>query len=361
MIEKRYRESVDPVPTDRRDIDLSLAQLTGEGAQQVAGGREKHLQDIAQPWEKLPTPHPDDPTYYDRPLLKEPVWEWAVPLYYFVGGAAGASLAMGAAAQFDRSGKLYRMVRRCHWTGVIGTALSAGLLVVDLGRPSRFLNMLRVFRPTSPMNMGVWILCGASQAAVTAAVFYRRRGVWGKIGQCAGAASGLFGLGLATYTGVLVANSAIPVWQASRRILPVLFGASAMASAGSIFDLASEDREAARITYTFGAIGRVAELAAAVVMEKQAASAAPAVAGSLRSGVSGMLWKSAAVLTAASLVASMLPRQSRKKRTAAGVLGVMGSLLMRYAVHQAGVASARAPRASFHLQRSGMTRELTAG
>ena len=350
MIGTRQKESGNPIQSDGRDIDLRLAQLEGEAAQQKTGPAGGHQGPAAQEWKHLPMPKADDPTYYDRPLLKEPVWEWVIPLYYYVGGAAGAALAIGAAAQLDRSGKLDDLIRRCHWTGIIGTALSAGLLTYDLGRPARFLHMLRVFRPTSPMNMGVWILCGASPAAMTAALFTRRPGIWGRIGDCSGIASGVFGLGLATYTGVVLGNTAIPLWQQSRSVLPILFGASAMASVGSMFDLLVEDRRARRITYTFGTIGRVAELAAGAVMQRQAA-AVPAVGQPLKSGAGGALWKAATALTAGSLLAAVLPMRPRNKRMAAGVLGILGSLLMRYAVAQAGVASARDARASFHQQR----------
>jgi formate-dependent nitrite reductase membrane component NrfD len=301
--------------------------------------------------ESLLVPASAGPTYYEQPLLKEPVWKWEVPLYYYVGGAAGASLVLGAAAQLDRSGELDVLVRRCHWAGIIGSSIAGGLLISDLGRPERFLNMLRVFRPTSPMNMGAWILSGAAPTAVTAGLFMTRPGFRGTIGDFFGFASGLFGLALSTYTGVLLGNTAVPLWQQSRRILPVLFGASAMASAGSIFDMLIENRRERRITYTFGTLGRAAELAAAVAMERQAAQV-PLVARPLKSGVGGFLWKAATVLTAASLVTSLLPHRTRKKRVIAGVLGTAGSLALRYAVHQAGVASARDPRATFHQQRS---------
>lgn len=351
MSETLYKDSVDPVVSDGRDIDPELARISGEaGVQQVHGVADHHLEKVAQTWRQVPAPLESDPSYYDRPVLKAPVWSWEIPLYYFVGGAAGASLVLGAAAQVDRSGRLDRMIRRCHWAGIVGSSISGVLLIDDLGKPSRFLNMLRVFRPTSPMNMGVWILSGAAPTAISAGLFLRRSGWWGGLGETFGFASGLFGMGLATYTGVLVGNSAIPVWNASRRTLPLLFGASAMASAGSLFSLFSENAHERRITYTFGTIGRVAELAAAVAMEKQAARV-PEVVRPLRSGASGFLWKAATILTAASLITSFLPKQSRKKRVAAGVLGAAGSLALRYAVHSAGAASARDPRATFHFQR----------
>lgn len=291
-----------------------------------------------------------DPTYYNQPLLKEPVWEIDIPVYYFLGGAAGAALALGAAAQLAGDEKLQEFGQRCHWIGVIGSSVGGGLLIHDLGRPSRFLNMLRVFRPTSPMNVGAWILSGAAPLAITAGLFSNRQGLLGKVGSAAGYGSGLFGLGLAGYTGVLVGNTAIPVYQATRNWMPVLFLASATASAASILDLMFEDRQSARITFVYGTAGRLAELAAGFAVE-QAANDVPRVGRPLQQGLSGALWKSAKILTAASLVVAMIPGESRSRRKWAGALGALGSLALRLAVHYAGAASAKDPRASFHSQR----------
>ena len=164
------------VITNGRDIDLAAGELSGE----ASGQQVEHAaaRDVAKVWKALPEPERADPTYYDRAMLKEPVWEWAIPLYYYVGGAAGASLALGAAAQFDGSRQLDTLVRRCHLIGTIGSTLGGALLIEDLGRPERFLAMMRVFRPTSPMNMGVWILAGAAPFAISASLFARRPGIW---------------------------------------------------------------------------------------------------------------------------------------------------------------------------------------
>src|SRR4028118_1689221 len=96
------------------------------------------------------------PTYYDLPLLKPPVWTWEVPVYFFVGGAAGAASVLGVAAQFSKGNE--ELVRDARWIALIGVAVSGPLLIPDLGRPERFLNMLRVFKPQSPMSVGVWTL-----------------------------------------------------------------------------------------------------------------------------------------------------------------------------------------------------------
>lgn len=286
-----------------------------------------------------------DPAYYDRPLLKEPVWEWVIPVYYFVGGLTGAALALGAAVQALRSKNAEDLVRRCHWIGFAGAGLSSGLLVYDLGRPARFFNMLRVFRPTSPMNVGAWILSGVGGASGMTLLLRGR-----PAGEAFGFASGIFGLGLATYTGVLVANSAIPLWQESRRVLPILFGASAMAAAGCAFEILPATAAERRITRTFGIVGQLAELAASKLMEKQAA-VVPRVGLPLKQGLSGAMWKAAALCTAASIGLRVLPNPSKKKRVAVGVLGALGSLLMRFAVAHGGTVSSRDARASFHQQR----------
>lgn len=342
----RYKKSIEPVHTDGRDIDIDVATLSGEAAnQQASGSSDKHIQSIAEPWDRLPEPRRSDPTYYDRPLLKEPIWQWSIPTYYFVGGLTGAALVLGAALQLKRSKKTRRLIKCCQWIGFIGACVSGGLLIWDLGKPSRFFNMLRVFRPTSPMNMGAWILSGAGASSFATLLL-------GERGAAFGYAAGVFGLGLATYTGVLVSNSVIPLWQESRRVLPVLFGCSAMATLGSAFELFSEDPDERRITKTFGMAGQIGEIAASMLLEKQV-SIVPRVARPLKHGLSGMLWKTAAVLTATSVAVGALPNRSRNKRISAGVLGALGSALMRFAIEHAGTVSSRDPRASLRHQRAG--------
>jgi formate-dependent nitrite reductase membrane component NrfD len=295
-----------------------------------------------------------DITYYDRPMLQDPVWGIDIPLYYFLGGAAGAALTLAAAVQLvsARRPEIKPLSTVCHWVGIAGSTAGAALLIHDLGRPARFLCMLRVFRPSSPMNMGVWILSGAAPTAI-GTVLLRNRGGWlGRVGEITGYVSGIFGAALAGYTGVLVSNTAIPLWQESRRWLPVLFAASGGSAAAAIVDLFYKDTPGRAVMRIFGAAARIAEVAAAGQVER-AASAVPRVGEPFRQGAPAFLWKASTALTVASLTVSFFPVRSRAKTVAAGLLGAAGSLCLRFAVHYLGNASARDPRASFHLQRTG--------
>jgi formate-dependent nitrite reductase membrane component NrfD len=348
----RYASSVDPVTTDGRDVDTALAALTGEAARQEVRRADRRIEELApEPWDRVPQTAGPEPTYYDVPMLKPSVWSIDIPIYYFLGGTAGAALTLGAAIQLvTRRGDdpLRRLSSICHWTGIIGSTAGAAFLIHDLGRPSRFLYMMRVFRPTSPMNMGTWILSGAAPTAILTGLLINRDGLAGKVGEVTGYLSGIFGAALAGYTGVLVSNSAIPVWQEARRWLPIMFMGSSAAAAASIIDLLARDARAARLATLFGAAGRITEIAACVQTER-VVRPLPKVAEPLHRGGAGFLWRAATVLTAASLAVSLWPR--REKTKLGGLLGIAGSLCLRVAVHYIGNSSAREPRASFQQQR----------
>ena len=304
-------------------------------------------------WREDPAADPSDPTYYDRPVLKEPVWISAVPAYFWVGGAAGAAATLGAVAQVAGRDGLDGLVRRARWVAAAGCAAGSGLLVVDLGRPSRFANMLRVFRPSSPMSVGSWVLAGITPLAAASAVGGGLGGVAGAAAGAAGLGAGLLGVPLAGYTAVLLTNSAVPVWQATRRSLPALFVSSGVSTAAGLLGMLDLDEREERVVRRFGAAGRVADLVAAKAVEHEA-DRVPEVGLALHEGVPGALWKASEALTAASLALSLLPgNRSRTWRVVEGALGAAGSLAMRFAVFHAGKASARAPRATFHQQRAG--------
>ena len=176
-------------------------------------------------------------SYYDLPLLKPPVWTWEVPVYFFVGGAAGAASVIAAAAQL--TGNDEQLVQDARWIAFIGATASAPLLISDLGRPERFLNMLRVFKPQSPMSVGVWTLAAFGGATAGAALL-----PWKPLKNVSGIAAAATGLVMATYTGVLLGVSAIPLWKEHAHFLPVHFGASALGSAVSLLELRGHETTA---------------------------------------------------------------------------------------------------------------------
>lgn len=285
-------------------------------------------------------------TYYDLPVIKEPVWTWEVPAYFFIGGAAGAAATLGAAVQLLGEETTEGLVASCRRLAAVGGLISTGLLIKDLGRPQRFLNMLRVFRATSPLNVGSWILSGTTGASMVAAA-----PAPGLLRDAAGLVAGLLGLPQTGYTAVLVTGTAVPMWQATRRSLPWLFVASAASSAGSLLALGDLNEDEQRVVRRFSAAGQVAELAAAMRVQAEATTV-ERVGRPLTEGLSGWLWKASTVLSAASLAVGAGTSRRRAGRVVSGLLGILGSLAMRYAIVQAGHASARDPRATFEQQRA---------
>jgi formate-dependent nitrite reductase membrane component NrfD len=335
-----------PPAADGRNVDSRLGVLEGEGA--------------AQQVERLARerPHPPPPalhdstsdleTYYGLPVLKEHVWKAAVPAYFYVGGLAGASAALGAAAIWSGSPQLRGLIGKTRLIAAGGAMVSAALLIEDLGRPSRFFNMLRVFRPTSPMSIGSWLLAGFGALSTTAALFRRA----GAIGDGAALGAGVLGVPLAGYTAVLLSSTAVPVWQGARTSLPPLFMASAVTSAACALDLCELNALERRAVRRFGIVGKVADLIFSKAVELEVARPA-IVAAPLRQGASGALWKGAKLLIAASLALSLAPRASPRLRRASAWLGTCGSLALRFGMLAAGRASARDPRAAFAQQRAG--------
>src|SRR5262245_20825999 len=179
-------------------------------------------------------------TYYDVPLLKPPVWTWEVPVYMFVGGAAGGAAIIGSiAAWTGRDGSLSRDAK---WIAAAGGPLSAALLTADLGRPERFVNMLRVFKPQSAMSVGSWTLTMFSASSTVAlAPAVSDLPAVRAAAAVASVTSAAMGAGMLTYTGVLIGATAIPVWNDNVRLLPVHFAASGVASAAAILTLMGHD------------------------------------------------------------------------------------------------------------------------
>ncbi len=334
-----------------RNIDTRIGTLSGEASGQtpLASKYDTALHSKSFPY--IPgSQSTDSPSYYDMPMLKQPVWIWSIPTYFYVGGVAGVGATFGAVAQLIAPDSMQSLITKSRWVATAGGALSAALLIHDLGRPERFLNMLRVFRVASPMSMGSWILTVFSSAAGAAAVLPFGPQLFRPLANIFGLIAGLFGLGLSGYTGVLISQTAVPVWQQAYRTTPILFLASGAAAAASFFEFFNLNQVEAHAVERFALMGKVVELLATATLERDARRV-KRVGRPLKEGFSGFLWQTSKVLTITSAVVSMLPGKSRAKRAIAGVLGSLAGLSLRFGIFYAGKASARDPRASFEAQR----------
>lgn len=274
-------------------------------------------------------------SYYGKPVLNRPTWKNPdVPVYLFTGGMAGASAVLAEFAAATGRPELSRVAR----LGAAGGALAgAGLLVHDLGRPARFLNMLRMFKITSPLSVGSWILAPFSGLTALAAAS-ELTGVAPRLGRAAGLAAAALGGPMTTYTAVLISNTAVPAWHEAHQDLPVVFAASAVA-AGGAFALvgtgADENAPAARLAVA----GAAAELAASEMMERRLGP----LGTRYTTGRAGRWRQASRVLTAAGAVGALLGRHRRPVAVASGLAVLAGSLATRFAVFHAGLASAEDP------------------
>jgi len=288
--------------------------------------------------------------YYGTPLLKRPQWTVEVPLYFFVGGLAGAASLIAAVARLSSADA--RLIRHSRWVAAIGGMVSPALLISDLGLPSRFLNMLRVFKIQSPMSVGSWTLVAFSNSAAATAVlseFESRRSsrTIRVLTDGAQIMSALTGMILSTYTGVLVGATAIPAWNEHVSALPIHFAASGTASAAAILELSGNESEA---------LNRIAMAAAAVETAMGASIELHSTPGTeaLRSGLSGWAMRQAGLLSGpVPLVLRILSLRGsagkRNLRRAAAAASLAGSLLTRWAWVHAGKVSADDPSVPLQL------------
>jgi formate-dependent nitrite reductase membrane component NrfD len=283
-------------------------------------------------------------SYYGRPVLQEPAWgSPEVPGYLFLGGLAGASSVLGAFAQAAGHRDLERAAKIASLGAI---SLSAAALVADLGRPQRFVNMLRVFKPSSPMSVGSWLLT-AFGAASGAAAACSVTGLLPRAGAVATAAAGLFGTGVATYTAALICDTAVPAWHDGHREMPYLFAGSAASAAGGLGLLAVSPEQSGQAA-RFAVLGVAAELAAERLMIRRLGD----TAGPYESGRPGVLLRAAQALAVAGAGTALLGRRRRAVAALAGGALLASSALTRFGVFEAGQASAADPRYTIQPQRA---------
>lgn len=325
--------------TQARELDREgrldqIRQEAGRGQLKVVGARP-----AGAPFPQASTEN----GYYQIPLLKEPPWTWEIPLYFFVGGAAGAAAVIGAIG--DYTGADRKLVRDARWIAAAGSVISPALLVADLGRPSRFLAMLRVFKPQSPMSVGVWTLLGFSSGAAVAAFAGLLTDRYGsslplRVLENAGQAASLaFGLPFSNYTGVLIGATAIPVWNRNASHLPLHFAASGLGAAVGMLELLGHRRN--RALHALGLGAAIFETLEGALIEGRSHSHLDP----LKHGTSGWITRVGGALSgpvpAILRTAGLMQKGNSSLRRWAAWSAIAGSLITRIAWIRAGHASAR--------------------
>jgi hypothetical protein len=353
--------STDPLPRQDRVPDQASETRLLEIRREAERHGEVKSIGIRPPGAPFPVASPQT-GYYGIHMLKEPQWTAEVPLYFFVGGAAGASSVIGTIAEW--TGLDEKVARDARWVAAIGAMVSSGLLISDLGRPSRFLNMLRMFKPQSPMSMGAWVLAGFgtfSGANLFAQLLQDYLGpsiFISVLKHSSQALTALFGLPFHNYTGVLIGATAIPVWNHNIRSLPIHFGTSGLLAGTSVLELmGNEDSTALNL---IGIGGAALETYEGFHLEFKRD---PRVNEPLKHGVSGWVTRAGGVLSgpvplALRLAALLGGSRSKNLRRWAAWSGIAGSILTRYGWVQAGHASARDWRLPLGIKQERTVEEL---
>ena len=283
-------------------------------------------------------------SYYGQPVLKQPVWKPEIPFYFFAGGLGGASAGLAWLA--ERRGEDV-LARRAWIAALAGVGASPALLISDLGVPSRFLNMLRMFKVTSPMSVGSWILAG-SGATTGLATANALLGWFPGLARAAKPAAAALGLPLSTYTAALVAQTAIPIWHEARQDLPFVFAAGAAASAGAAATALTPVSHA-RAARRLALLGSAAEVLTVQAMERRLGE----LAEPYHAEAAGTFAQTARALTVGgALLIGGAAARSRAAAITGGALVMAGALCERWSVFKAGFQSARDPRYTIGPQRA---------
>jgi len=300
------------------------------------------------------------------PVIHEPHWKWLVIWYFFLGGISGTSFAVGALARLFGARDAQHIARVARYVSLAALLPCPPLLIWDLGRPERFLHMLRVVKLRSPMSLGTWGLIlfsgvsaiGAAQQAAHdghlgggAPARALRRMPAGPV-DAAGLATAFF---LAGYTGVLLGATAVPLWARASNHLPPLFMASATSSACAVIatvmahDPSADDEARARMErLEVAALALEAGILVATHRQTRGYEA-PLREGHIgqvaRWGVVGAGIAAPALLRVGARLTGRSHSRTLTTLTAAATLA--GGFCLRYVAIEAGKASARDPQATF--------------
>jgi formate-dependent nitrite reductase membrane component NrfD len=295
--------------------------------------------------EQLAVPKAEFRSYYGRAVLKTPVWDWKIAAYLFTGGLSAGSALLAAGADLTGRPALRRTGRL---GALVSIVASMYFLVADLGRPERFHHMLRVAKPSSPMSVGTWMLSaygpGAGLAGIAELMPGRLRRSWpGRLlvwlARPAGLSAAAVAPGVASYTAVLLSQTAVPAWHEAHPYLPFVFTGSAAASGGGLGMLMTPVDEAGparRLAVTGAAI----EIAASRLLERRLGL----VAEAYTTGKAHRQRTWSEYLTVGAALGTVAAGRNRITAALCGTAFLVGSALQRFGVFEAGVESTRDPK-----------------
>lgn len=313
--------------------------------------RRRHQDDVMVPEARFES-------YYGRNIVKPAPWNSEIPAYLYLGGLAAGSGLIAVGAEATGRTELRRNSRFVALGAVAGGGVA---LVADLGKPSRFYNMLRTFKVTSPMSVGTWIFSGyaacvgVATAAEVAELVYPRGTVVHLLARLvrpiAGVGSAVFAPPLAAYTATLLANTSTPTWHESYHELPFVFVGSALGASGGAAMLTSPASQTAPARY-LAVAGSVLELAAEARMERRLGL----LAEPLHEGRPGRLLVASKVLAVAGAGLALLGGRSRAAAVVGGIALNVASALVRFGIFEGGIESAKDPKYTVVPQRERLER-----
>jgi len=307
-------------------------------------------------------------TYYNRPVLKKPHWIWQIWLYFWLGGIGGGCAVISMLAKlFGDKKRVKPIVRAAHYISLATGMAAPLLLVMDLGRPERFLHMLRVLKLRSPLSVGTYIMSG--NALFASLVFARQlvedglipaKSLLGKAatlvpGGLVTGLQGAAGFGMGTYTGVLISSTAIPLWSEATEILPPLFLSSGLSNASAALQLVllasglDEDTADYKALESIETAALLTELA---LLGFGRWNMGALLTKPLTEGRVGKLFLGGAV--GGGLVLPLLLQRvghTRWLRAIGAVATLLGGLTMRYCIVEGGKLSADDPQAYHSITR----------
>jgi polysulfide reductase-like protein len=281
-------------------------------------------------------PRAEFTSYYGKPVINSPVWAATdIAGYLFLGGLAGGSALLGAGAQATGRPALATAAKAAAFGA---GCVSVAALIHDLGRPARFLNMMRVAKVTSPMSMGTWLLGGFVPATGVAAAC-AITGRLPRIGAAASAGAALLGPAVAAYTATLISDTAVPAWHDAYREMPFKFIGSAAMAAGGLGLLAAPLRESAPAR-NLAVAGLVIEASSFELMKRRMGM----VAEPYETGRGGSYMRAGQVLSLLGLAGAVLGRRSRTVSAVSGAAFLASSAATRFGIFHAGMTSADDPK-----------------